>query len=327
MTCCEGIWLMSAEPTHDWGLARGGLAASPWTPDRLRVFFCVGAAKSGTTLLARVLDQHPDIACLWESYAFHPRSPSSIFNPASQSWRKHGFAEEDVRRWAREWRRQPQALLRRGLRRLTGRTFLATGSFRRTMPEALSDFARRCGVSVVGDKWPMYVDYLDTVLRVFPEARLIYNVRDPRGLWNSGERFKGRKRGDELLGRMLDADRRVAPYLKRTTSITLRYEDLVAEPEATCRKLYAFLGCDSGHARDDSHPYPGVHHLEAEAQVQGDPSPDLGLDLARWDWVPEAGQPIDPRHASKWRQQMSRQEIERITERAGWFMERYEYER
>lgn len=273
------------------------------------VFFCIGAAKSGTTLLARVLDQHPDVACIWESYAFHPRSQASIFHPASANWRKHGFAETEVRRWAGIWRSEPRAFLRRALRRLTRRTFLARSCFRRTMPEALADFARRCGATVAGDKWPWYVEHLTDLLSVFPQGRYIYNVRDPRGLWNSAQRFKGRGRGDELLQRMLDADRRVSPYLGRPNFLSLRYEDLVTKPEPTCRQVFDFLGCDWD---------PGCDYFRYDSKA--DPYPE------RWDWVPEASEPFDAWHAVKWREQMSREEIGRITKVAGWFIERYEYD-
>jgi hypothetical protein len=271
-------------------------------------FFCTGAAKSGTTLLARVLDQHPDIACIWESYAFTPRAEASIFNPASDRWRKHGFAEADVRRWARVWRAEPKALARRILRRLTGRHFLVTDCFRQTMPPALADFSRRCRAPVVGDKWPWYVEYLDEVLAVFPDARFVYNVRDPRGLWNSAQRFKGRNRGDELLDRMLDHDRHIAPYLEGPNFCTIRYEDLVCYPEDTCKRLYGFLGCDFS---------PEYLYYDPQA----DPYPD------RWDWIPEASQQFDPWHTVKWKEQMSREDVRRITEHAGWFLEKYQYER
>jgi hypothetical protein len=176
------------------------------------------------------------------------------------------------------------------------------------MPAALTDFARRCNATVAGDKWPWYVDYIKSVLAVFPEARFIYNVRDPRGLWNSAQRFKGRHRGDELLGRMLAQHRQIAPYLQAPNFFTVRYEDLVRAPERTCRRLYEFLGCDF--ARE---------YLYYDRQA--DPYPD------RWDWVPEASHQFDPWHAIKWKEQMNQDEIERVTARAGWFIDEYRYER
>jgi hypothetical protein len=270
-------------------------------------FFCIGAAKSGTTLLARALDQHPAIACIWESYALHPRSPSSIFNPASDSWKKHGFAREDVQRWAAIWQAEPQALLRRIVRRLTGHHVFVAEPFRRTMSQALADFAQRCNAAVAGDKWPWYADYIEEVVAAFPRARLIYNVRDPRGVWNSAQRFKGRKRGDELLGRMLAQEARVAPYLAGENFVTIRYEDLVKEPEETCRQMYEFLGCS--YRREYLRYVP-----------EADPYPD------RWDWVPEASQQFDPWHTIKWQEQMTAQEIEQVTKRASEFIEKYGYE-
>jgi hypothetical protein len=273
----------------------------------LKIFFCIGAAKSGTTLLARILDQHPDVACIWESYAFHPRSKASIFNPASDSWRRHGFDEADVQRWASIWRVEPRATIRRALRKLTGRTFLASACYQQTMPAALADFADRCGASIVGDKWPWYVDHLEDVLAVFPEGRYIYNVRDPRGLWNSAQRFRGRQRGDELLRRMLNAERHIAPYLDRPNFASFRYEDLVQQPEAIARRLFEFLGCS----------FASEYLLYEPAD---DPYPE------RWDWVPEAGEQVNPWHAYKWRHQMKPEEVQHVNNLAAWYMEKYGYE-
>lgn len=273
-----------------------------------KVFFCVGSAKSGTTLLARILDQHPEIACMWESYAFRPDGRASIFNPESEKWERHGFSESQVRCWARVWNAQPRAFLRRVQTRWSGRSFFVTSGFRQTMPSALADFARRCNASVVGDKWPGYINYLDDLLSVFPSARIIYNVRDPRGLWNSAQRFKNRRRGYELLVKMLEADERIRSYLDRSNFLTIRYEDLVGESAATARQLYHFLGCDFTPA-----------YLQYDSKT--DPYPD------RWNWVPEAGGPIDPGLASKWKEQIGPEDLERVTSMAAGFIDRYGYDR
>ena len=273
-----------------------------------RFFFCVGSEKSGTTLLARMLDQHPAVACLWESYAFRPGSRASIFNVDSEKWRRHGFSESDVRRWSRIWNTQPKAFLRKVLGRLTGKSLFITSCFRQTMPPALADFARRCNADVVGDKWPGYIKYLDNLLSVFPQARIIYNVRDPRALWNSAQRFKNRRRGDELLNLMLENDERIRPYLERPNFLTVRYEDLVCETEETVRQMYDFLGCDFS-----------TRHLRYEPQ--DDPYPD------RWSWVPEAGGRIDPSHAFKWKDQLDPAVIARVTAMASSFMNHHGYDR
>lgn len=275
--------------------------------DTPAVFFCIGSAKTGTTLLARVLDQHPHIATIWESYAFHPRSQASLFNPASDKWRRHGFARPDVERWSKIWCAQPRLLLRRAVRKLTGRTLLARSSFRDTMSEALADFGQRCNARMVGDKWPWYIEYLPQVMWAFPKARFIYNVRDPRAVWNSAQRFKGRERGDELLEEMLARDRAVSPYLGQDNFLTVRYEDLVREPAETCQRLYTFLDC--------SYSKEYLRYDPAE-----DPYPE------RWDWVPQAGESFDPWHTVKWKEHMRPADIERVTQHAARFIETYGYE-
>lgn len=282
--------------------------STPTNADQQLTFFlCIGVPKTGTTVLARVLDQHPEIACIWESYVFHPRSRASLFNPQSDSWRRHGFDQERVEAWAAIWRQQPQLAARRVVRKLTGRTVLARAPFQRTMPEALADFARRCNARVVGDKWPWYIHYLDHVLAAMPQVRLIYSVRDPRGLWNSAQRFKQRQRGDEILAQMLAGDRQVTRFQQQSNFLTVRYEDLVGQPEATVRRLVRFLGCEFD---------PGY----LEYRQEKDPYP------ARWDWIPEAGVQLNPWHATKWQEQLSPAEIDRVTERSRRFMDKYGYD-
>jgi hypothetical protein len=175
------------------------------------------------------------------------------------------------------------------------------------MSGALSDFAMRCGVSVVGDKWPWYIDHIDLIFKAFPTAKFIYNVRDPRGIWNSAQRFKERQWGDRVLNEMLTKDRRISSYLQKQNFITIRYEDLVCQPADTCRRLYQFLGVDFSEEYLNYNP-------------QTDPYPN------RWNWIPEAKDNFDTKHATKWKKQMSQDEIDRVTKLADWFIKKYQYE-
>ncbi len=269
-------------------------------------FFCIGSQKTGTTLLARILDQHPQIACVSESFALCPDSDSSLLNPYSPKWVAHGFRRATVDRWFTLWslarRRYPPSpedpLLQQPAREVT---------FRQVMPEALSDFGLRCGATVVGDKWNWYVGALDLVLSTFPGARFIYTVRDPRGLWNSGQRFLDRGHGNQTLGDMLAKDRQIQPWLASDRLRVVRYEDLVCAPERTARELYDFLGVES-------------ERVDLDYRPEHDPYPH------RWDWVPESRQPPSCYHSNKWKTQMTAGEIAQVTAAAGDFFGRYGYE-
>jgi hypothetical protein len=271
----------------------------------LQFFFCIGCRKSGTTLLAKLLDRHPQIACIWESYALIYNHKSSIMNPDSDAWKKHGFAREKVLRLNQIWVDKPNFYWR-FMHKLTGYDYIKENKFRITMSEALTDFAERCNASVVGDKWPWYIDNIELVIKAFPKAKFIYNVRDPRGIWNSAQRFKERQKGDVILQEMLDKDRKISPYLQRSNFITIRYEDLVNNPKETLKQLYQFLGvdCSTQYLVDNQHedPYP-----------------------QRWSWIPETSESLNPWHSNKWQEQMNPHDIERVTNLADWFIEKYQY--
>jgi len=254
-----------------------------------------------------VLDQHPDIACVWESYALYQDSNESIFNTASDKWKTHGFSEDDVARWRKEWQKDtPKNLLYRLLRKLTKYDYYRIYNLRSTMRQALGDFSERCNARVSGDKWPWYADYIHILTEAFPEARFIYNVRDPRGIWNSAQNFKGRKRGDEILQEMLDKDKKISSYQDRDNFLTVRYEDLLSKPEDVCMTLYQFLGCEYSESFREYDPasdrYPG-----------------------RWSWIPEASEQLNPHHATKWKTQMDASDISHVNAAADSFIRKYHY--
>ncbi len=272
-------------------------------------FFCIGCQKSGTTLLARLLDQHPDAACMNESYWLIPTHGDSLLNLENGRWRRHyGFDDALMAELAAT----PTPFLSRPWLRRAGRWMRYLDPYSRRHCSRFEGVLRRLGeawgATVVGDKWPWYIDYIELMCAVFPDARYIYNVRDPRGLWNSAQRFKDRARGDYVLDEMLRMDARVAPYLSRPNFMTFRYEDLAGSPEETMARICGFLGLEHDAA-----------YLAYKPKI--DPAP------VRWNWVPETRDPVNVHHAEKWRERMTREEILRVSERADAFVEKYGYDK
>ncbi|NEO98681.1 MAG: sulfotransferase, partial [Symploca sp. SIO2E9] len=74
----------------------------------------------------------------------------------------------------------------------------------------------------------------------------------------------------------------------------------------TCKRLYHFLGCEF------SNDYL-FYKRQADPYQQ------------RWDWIPEASEPFNTKHAIKWKKQMSLDDIDRITKLTDWFIEKYQY--
>ena len=144
-----------------------------------RFFFCIGSQKTGTTLLAQLIDRHPDMCCTVESYPFAYESDVGMMNPDSERGDKHGYSRELREELFDTWHHSPLNVVRRTVRRLTGLNWTYPGTFRKTMSRAFQDFAERNGARVVGDKWPFYIPHVELLRKAFPEASLIYTVRDP----------------------------------------------------------------------------------------------------------------------------------------------------
>jgi hypothetical protein len=202
----------------------------------------LGVSRSGTTLLKEMLDRHSALAIPSESY----------FIP--QLWDRHGersSADEildDLGRIARvrEWGVAPEDV----------RARLPEGAgFNEVVDAVYRSYAEARGKARYGDKTPSYMQYLGLLGRVFPEAQYVHIVRDGRDACLSFLAMKRKPRFN--LGR----PRRLAEFacawrlevegaqwfgerLGPGRYLELRYEDLVAEPEARLREVCGFLGLE-----------------------------------------------------------------------------------
>jgi len=124
-------------------------------------FFIFGHARSGTTLLTRLIRIHPEVHCNYQAH-FFSRAP---FLEAL-------VADEEVGAWLQ----RPSNRWNRG------------GDLSAPVLRAVADFllerdARRAGKRIVGDKSPNSLNDGEAVrkmYKIYPDARLIYIVRDGR---------------------------------------------------------------------------------------------------------------------------------------------------
>jgi hypothetical protein len=139
---------------------------------------------------------------------------------------------------------------------------LKSGDFRyRNIFRAiLAEYARRTGKPRWGEKTPHHVNHIDVLLDWFPVARVIFMVRDPRAAcasllavpWRNSQSV-GRRRVDPTWFRRLrqvyfdsahwqaTVDRYTATWGLDKRVTTVRYEDVVAQPETTLRDLCKYL--------------------------------------------------------------------------------------
>lgn len=205
------------------------------------VFFACGAPKSGTTWLQRVLDAHPEVSCSGEGH-FIERFSTPLAEVVREYNRHLGVVETQVYEGRPSYAPVDQTAFDAVVRSF----ILARLTARPLAPE----------VRWVGDKTPGNVIYLTQLNRLFPGARFVNIVRDPRDMVVSrlehavraglprtdhdGQHQIIRRAAQEWVTAVRAAQTFADANPGRLHS--LRYEDMIADPEGEAGRLFAFLG-------------------------------------------------------------------------------------
>jgi len=279
--------------------------------------FIVGCPRSGTTLLQRIVNAHPQIAITPESHWI----PHLYEKPWALS--PEGLIEHKL---VRELGAHPKfarlGISRQELKRLE--KLARNGqplTYSRLVTTLLDLYGKAHGKPLVGDKTPDYVRRISTLHGLWPEARFVHVIRDGRDVCLSMRDWPKvhPKPGDFTtwkddpvstaawwwginvrLGR--DAGRSLTPGLY----YELRYETLVARPQEQCELLCAFLGVPFNEAMLRFH--------------EGQTRPDPGLEQKR------AGLPVTP-GLRDWQSQMAAEELEQFEAAGGELLDELNYPR
>jgi len=197
-------------------------------------FFAVGVWRSGTSLLYALLNQHPQIALLYEG-------DLPLLGPFFRA--PGGRAQ-----WPDRWEFWNGALHRHQLDKATfppdlGEEISATRAIYR-------QFASRKGARIWGDKSPTYYVELLRLARTFPEARFLIIWRGPEGILSSIQRAAEkshwfRKRGMSLRALLgcREMKRQCDELRRRGFPVhEIHYEELVRDPEPVLRSICDYLG-------------------------------------------------------------------------------------
>jgi hypothetical protein len=215
-----------------------------------RYFFVCGAPKSGTTWLQRVLDAHPQIQCSGEGH-FIDRFAA----PLSQLLRTYSDQMSLVAERVYEGKPYYPPLGVADFDRIV-RSFIV---------DRLMTRAPGPRVKWIGDKSPRYVNSLPILLRLFPQARFINILRDPRDV-AMARMHQARRAG--MSEKVADGSPERVPFIRDGAADwarcvapvesfaaahpglirTLKYEDMIADPARETRALFRFLGVEHGDA-------------------------------------------------------------------------------
>jgi hypothetical protein len=107
-------------------------------------------------------------------------------------------------------------------------------------------WSKRTGTTRVGDKSPKNIEYLPLIQRIFPAAKVIHIVRDPRDVYLSRTKAKwcaGRSRLLQTLAyrAQFDLACRLGPQLFGENYLEVHYEDILRDPRKELARLCCFL--------------------------------------------------------------------------------------
>ena len=195
-------------------------------PEGYSPIFIGGLHRSGTTLMRRLLDSHPHIACGDESNLFRDNELEHIYTYLRTIWARGLDPSYEF-----DPSRVDQVMA--GL-----------------IHAVVMPYCQKQGKPRWAEKTPKNILYIDTLFALFPAAQFIHMIRDPRDAFCSvreraakttprwATKTPGRTAAEWCRGIHSGLAWRERPERYRE----VRYEELVTQPEATLRSLFAFLG-------------------------------------------------------------------------------------
>ena len=206
--------------------------------------FIVGMSRSGTTLLSRMLDAHSDIAIFPETWWYvvldslgclerftDPWQSSLFFNAVWENLK--GYRDPAAQIVASEACSQPKYL----------------GPTVRLLEKIGQAYASQRQARMWGEKTPGHALWLPQIRDLFPRARVLFMVRDPRDVlvsyderWNSGRRDSDYLVSTAALLKYYLVNLLHRPGFPADQIRWVKYESLTAQPAAELEEICRFLG-------------------------------------------------------------------------------------
>jgi Sulfotransferase family len=241
------------------------------SPAPFEPVFVVGGKRSGTTLLATLLDRHSQIAVPPETHFFghfRQRVARDLGSEQHRDLVDDFFANQR----AQDMQLDPKRLL--------GRFRQYPADPAHLLRASLEEYAARFGKPRPGEKTPEHIEFVPTILQWFPRAKIVCIVRDGRAAVLSAARL-GWRDADivnfSLMWRqrirwMLAWERRYPSSFTRVS-----YEDLLRDPASTLGRVDRFIGIQFEASQlDTSVPTHAIPDWEAKWKAKSATELDLG---------------------------------------------------
>jgi hypothetical protein len=222
-----------------------------------RACFIAGQAKSGTTLLAALLDSHPELLVLPQETAYFPtvlrkygdRGRRTQFNYLTkESFSRVLFGGEP--KWREhEYKGFPQQKFVETFERIA---FDPANAQRDLLPLLAEAYAATIGIPIDRikrwiEKTPANRNHVDEIFARFPQAKLLVTLRDPRAILATQIALEKTRKTKRFSVYYVIAHWCVAAKLARriragdVPGLFVQFEQLVSEPSTAMKNVCDYL--------------------------------------------------------------------------------------
>jgi len=275
--------------------------------ESLTPFFILGCGRSGSTLLRTMLTKDPQIVIPPESYVL-PKIIRKFYRKAYLPWNQltsmviNGFEKHpEFSTWNISLEKTLQSCQalpekQQSLANIIEMIYLNYGLHR---VEKSQQFIPQDAM-IWGDKTPKNSQFIDHIQALFPKAKYIHLIRDPRAVFASYIKSglaskKSMNEADYIVWFWLKAHGTIEKNKKnlgKECFLVIHYEDLIRQPKSTMQSV-----CD----------YLGVDFQESMLKFWLDQE-NLG-DVEKYHHHRNTQKPIDVKNIGKWKYELSPEQI------------------
>lgn len=256
--------------------------------------FVVGVPRSGTTLLAAMLGGHPRLAASPETHFFSKQSQAEL----SRACHDPQWPALAVKGIAQLRLAQQPVIALMGLREAELRAQLSREppTVAGMLAGMMALYSRAHAKHRWVEKTPNHLLHLEQIRAAFPTAPVVRIVRDARDCAHSIRALPWASRSAIANAYLIHQwhARSQAFFRTDARAYTLRYEDLIAEPERELAAVCRFIG-------EDFAP----QMLDTQAAY-------ANVGSANEPWKKQVGGPLDRNRAQRWKSTLTRDESRAI---------------
>lgn len=260
--------------------------------------FLVSRSRSGSTLLQTILNSHPNICAPIESkFILHLKSKYETVTDWNEKtihqFTKDLFTNRKIRLF---WNVKPATIIST----LNGYNISSFADACKAVYLSFPSKKETENINVIVDKNPSYARFVKELHQLFPDAKFIHLIRDPRATIYSQMKAFNKKSICNLAILWVDLNKNISSSIKKLklNSLKIKYENLVNNPLKEIHVLMNFLNQEYSEGLLESHKT--IKPLTKESNFYSLPHHH------------NTGNPINSKSVDKWKTQLNRNEIKVI---------------